>query len=112
MSTFDFFSEDNAGSLFTYPMCVAFSTTSDSNGHWTVDISNASLTHIHSVNVTAKSADNTPANAVTASVNLVTTTTVAGGVSKPQTVPALGGSPVQSAGANVTVYVTIIGDQS
>lgn len=109
---FDFFSEDNNGNLFTYPMCVAFSTTSDSSGHWSVDITNAGLTHIHSVSAQAKSSDNTPANAVTASVSTFSTTAVSGGVSKPLTVPALGGSPVQSAGSGVTVYVTVIGDQS
>lgn len=109
---FDFFAEDNNGNLYTYPMCVSFSATSDSSGHWSADITDASLTHIHSVHVTAKSSDNTPANAITASLSSVSLTTIAGGVSKPQTVPALGGSPVQSAGANVTVYVTVIGDQT
>lgn len=109
---FDFFAEDNNGNFFISPICVSFSVVSDSSGHWSADITNASLTHIHSVIATAKSSDNTPANAITASVSTFTTTAVAGGVSKPQTVGALGGSPVQSAGANVTVYITVIGDQS
>jgi hypothetical protein len=108
---FEFFSEDNDGNLYIYPMCVAFSTTSDSSGHWSVDITNAGLTHIHSVSATGKSPDNTPANAVSASVSTFSTSTVSGGVHKSQAVPALGGSPVQSAGA-VTVYVTVLGDQS
>lgn len=108
---FDFFAQDNNGNLISSPMCTSFSTTSDSSGHWSVDMTNAGLTHIHSVSAQAMSSDNTPANAVTASISTFSTTTVAGGVHKAQTVGALGGSPVQSAGA-VTVYVTVIGDQA
>lgn len=107
---FDFFAQDNSGNLYQSPMCVSFSTTSDSSGHWSVDMTNAGLTHIHSVSAQAMSPDNTPGNSVTASVSTFTTTTVAGGVHKPANVAVLGGSPVQNAGA-VTVYVTVIGDQ-
>lgn len=109
---FDFFAMDSSGNLYQSPICSAFSTTTDSSGHYSVDISGVGYTHVYSVSATAKSPDNTPANANTASVSTFSTSAVAGGVHKPQTVPALGGSPVQSAGSGVTVYITVIGDQA
>lgn len=108
---FDFFAEDHNGNLFVNPMCVAFTTTTNASGVWSVNITNAYLTHIHSVQVTAKSPDNTLANSYTATLSSVSLTSVGGFVFKPATI-LLGGSPIQSAGNNVTVHVTVIGDQA
>lgn len=106
---FDFFVEDSSGTLVTDPICAAFSTTTNSSGVWSVNISAVGFTHIHSVNVTAKSPDNTNANSYTATLSSVSTTSVGGYVFKPNAI-LIGGSPIQSAGNNVTVYVTVIGD--
>jgi hypothetical protein len=111
MADFTMYLEDISSNLTNFPIVVRASLTSDSSGHWSLDISNVGLTHVHTVSAQAMSPDNTPANAVKASVSTFSTSTVAGGVHKAANVNILGGSPVQSAGA-VTVYVTVIGDQN
>lgn len=112
MTDFTTYTEDTSGNLVAYPILVKASATSDSNGHWSVDISNVFLTHVHTVVAQAISPDNTPANAIEASVSSFSTSTVSGGVYKAANVNLLGGSPVQSAGSGVTVYVTVLGDQA
>jgi len=109
---FDFFASDSAGNLYTSPVCEAFSTTTDTNGHWSVDISGLGYTHVYAIAATVKSADNTPANAAYASVSTFSTTTVAGGAAKPVNVGALGGPPTQGVGSGVTIYVIVVGDQA
>lgn len=110
MPNYNVFAQKPDGTLLIDPIIVTGSATSDSSSHWTLDISNVGLTHVYSVTAEAKSADNSAANSVTASVSTFSTTTVAGGVSKPLTVGALGGSPVQGAGSDVVVYITVVGD--
>lgn len=90
-------------------ICVASATTA-SDSTWSVDISNVGFTNIFSVHAQVMSSDNTAANAGYASVSSFSTTAVSGRAVKPQTVSALGGSPIQNIGQGHTVYVTVIGN--
>jgi len=100
----------NSGAPETDPFVCHASTTTASNGTWSVDISGVGFTNIFSVHAQVMSSDNTVANAGYASVSTFSTSTVSGGAVKPLTVGALGGSPVQSIGSGHTVYVTVIGN--
>ena len=110
MGAFDVTVCDTNGTPKTAPFICYASTTTASDGSWSVDISNVGYTNIFSVKAQVMSSSNSVANAAHASVSSFSTTTVAGGAVKPQTVPALGGSPVQSVGSGVTVYVIVIGN--
>jgi len=98
------------GAPETDPFICHASTTTASDGTWSVDISGVGFTNIFSVAAQIISSDNTAANAGYTSVSTFSTTTVSGRGVKPQTVGALGGSPIQNIGAGRTVYVTVIGN--
>lgn len=110
MTNYNVFAQKSDGTLLIDPIVVVGTATTNSSSQWSLDISNVGLTHVYSVEAKAKSSDATAGNAISASVSTFNTTTVSGGVSKPQNVAVLGGSPVTGAGANVTVYVTVVGD--
>lgn len=101
---------DSSGAPNTDPFICHATATTASDGTWSIDISNVGYTNIFSVSAHVISSDNTVANAGYTSISTFSTTTVAGRGVKPQTVGALGGSPVQSIGSGRTVYVTVIGN--
>lgn len=101
---------DNTGSPEFDPLICHVSTTTASDGTWSVDISGVGYTTIFSVHAQIISSDNTAANAGYTSVSTATTSTIAGRGVKPLTVGALGGSPIQNIGSGRTVYVTVIGN--
>jgi hypothetical protein len=103
---------DKDGNLIIDPVIVYASATTDSNGAFTVDMTNAAYTHVYSVSATVISADTTVANSAFSAVSTFNLTTVTGKGVRSQTVGALGGSPVQSVGSGHTVYITVIGDQN
>lgn len=112
MSNLETLGVDSSGNFYVFPVQVIMSATTDSSGNFSVNYASAGLTHVYGVQVTAKSADNTLANSATACVSSLSLTACSGHVTLPQTVPALGGSPVQAAGAGLTVYIVVIGDQN
>lgn len=101
---------NTSGAPDTDPLICHASTTTASDGTWSIDISGVGYTNLFSVQAIVLSSDNTVANAGYTSVSTFSTSTVAGRAVKPQTVPALGGSPVQSIGSGRTVYITVIGN--
>jgi hypothetical protein len=108
---FDFFVEDESGNLTQSPMLVHTTATTASNGTFTVDISNASLTHVHGVQACALAANNTLSNAIQVAVSSFSTTSV-GGIAYQPTVAVLGVLGISAVGAGHTIYITIIGDQA
>lgn len=108
---FDFFASDNNGNLIQSPMCVVGSTTTDSSGNFSLDISNAGLTHIYSVSVTAFSTSTASLSQLYASVSTFSISTVAGKVQQPVNV-VLSSPSMTPVGSGKTVYVTVIGDQN
>lgn len=101
---------NTGGTPDTDPFICHASTTTASDGTWSIDISNVGYTNIFSAHAQIISSDNTAANAGYTSVSTFSTSTIAGRGVKPQTVGALGGSPIQNIGAGRTVYVTVIGN--
>ena len=108
---FNFFVEDESGNLTQDPMLVHTTATTASNGTFTVDISNAGLTHVHGVQASALAANNTLSNALQVAVSSFSTTSVGGVIYQPTTA-VLGLLGITTAGAGHTVYITIIGDQN
>lgn len=108
---FDFFVEDESSNLTVNPMLVHTTATTASNGTFTVDISNAGLTHVYSVHATVVAPNNTLSNAVGTSISTFTTSTIAG-IAYAPTAAVLGLLGITAVGAGHTVYITVIGDQS
>lgn len=101
---------DSSGAPNTDPFVCHASTTTASDGTWSINLTNVGFTNIFSASAQVISSDNSVANAGYASVSSFSTTTIAGCAVKPQNVGALGGSPVQSIGSGHTVYVTVTGN--
>lgn len=112
MSTFETLGMDTSASLLQFPIQVYATATTDSSGNFSISYSDISLTHVYSAYAMAISPDNTVANTCTAAISSLSLTAVSGHVIKPQTVGALGGSPVQSAGSGISVRVIVYGDQN
>lgn len=110
MGQFDVTVCDTSGTPKTIPFISCGTATTASDGTWSLDISNVGYTNIFSVAAQVISDDQTAANAGYTSVSTFSTTTVSGRAVKPQTITALGESPVQSIGSGKTVYVTVIGN--
>lgn len=108
---FDFFVEDESANLTQNPMLVHTTATTASDGTFTVDISNAGLTHVYTVSATVLATNNTLSNAVGASISTFTTSTVAGICYQP-TAAVLGLLGIQAVGAGKVVRLTIVGDQN
>lgn len=112
MTNFNVFAQKPDGTSIIDPIIVTGSAVSNSSSQWSLDISSIGLAHVYSVSAQAKSADATAANLINASISTFSTSTVSGGVAKFQNINLLGGSPITGAGANVTVYVTVVGSLS
>ena len=108
---FDFFVEDNQGNLTQSPMLVHTTATTASDGTFSVNISNAGLTHIYNVHATVLASNNTLANAAVASISSFTTSTVSG-IAYQSSTAVLGLLSINAVGAGRTVYITVIGDQN
>jgi len=108
---FDFFVEDESGNLTQSPMLVHTTATTASNGTFTVDISNAGLTHVHGVQASSLATNNTLSNAIQVAVSSLSTTSV-GGVAYQSTVAVLGLLGITTVGAGHVIYITVIGDQN
>lgn len=108
---FDFFVEDEQGNLTQSPMLVHTTATTASDGTFSVDISNAGLTHVYTVSATVVTSNNTLANAIGVSISTFSTSTVAGICYQPS-VAVLGVIGIQAVGAGKTVRLTIVGDQN
>jgi hypothetical protein len=108
---FDFFVEDESGNLTQSPMLVHTTATTASDGTFSVDISNAGLTHVYTVTATVLATNNTLANAIGVSISTFSTTSIAGIAYQPS-VAVLGLLGIQAVGAGKVVRITIVGDQN
>ena|SRR5579859_5586607 len=108
---YDFFVEDESGNLTTNPMLVHTTATTASDGTFSVDITNAGLTHVYTVTAVVLATNNTLSNAIGTSISTFSTTTVAGIAYQPS-VAVLGLIGIQPVGSGHTVHITIVGDQN
>lgn len=106
---FDYFVEDEQGNLVDSPMQVRISTTTDSSGHFFVNISNAGLTHVNSAHAVVKAAGTGVTDIRICSITTLTTSSVAGAVF--ECTETLGIFNMAAAGSGVTVWIVIEGDQ-
>jgi hypothetical protein len=108
MTDFTTYTEDTSGDLVPFPLIIQSTSTTNSSGVFTLDISNAFLTHIHSVAVSPLASGTAVTDMMVCNVDSFSTSSVSGAVYKfTSTLGVLGLSPVNGK----TVYVTIIGDQ-
>lgn len=105
---FDFFVQDNEGNLVDNPMCTVFTATTNSSGEFTVDMTNASLTHIHTAHVSTVAAGTAVTNMGVCNITSLSTTSISGIA---YLFTSLLGVLGLTASNGQTVYVTVIGDQ-
>lgn len=107
---FDFFAEDNNGNFYQNPICVSFSVSTTTGGAFTADLTNASLTHIHSISAQCLDTASGVTNTTVVSITGFSTTSVSGNIY--QFTQNLGILNLAAAGSGRTVYITVIGDQA
>jgi len=106
---FNFYVSDQSGNLTMEPILLHTTATTASDGTFSVDISDAGLTHVHTVHATVIAPNNTLSNAASTSISTFTTSTVAG-IAYSNTLAVLGVLGIAAVGAGRTVYITVVGD--
>lgn len=101
---------DGSGYLIDNPVVVYTTTTTASDGTFTVDISNAALANVYNVHATVIAASAALANAINASISTFSTTTVSGIAYRP-TAAVLGLLGITAVGAGIQIRLTVIGSQ-
>lgn len=104
---FDFFVEDNQGSLLSDPILVHATATTDSGGAFTVDLTNVGYTSVVSFQASTLDTASGVTNTTVTSVTTFNTTTISGNVY--EFTSLLGVLGLSAVGSGRTVYVTVVG---
>jgi hypothetical protein len=107
---FDYFVEDESGNLYNSPIQVRTTGTTNSSGVFSVDLTGAALTHVHSAYAVVKGSTGGLTDTHVVSITDLTTSTVSGVAYAFTDVLGVLGLATTSSG--VTVWLIVEGDQS